>query len=615
VRWLPAGVALPADLPFIEVLRLDLRTSADNHDPIGLSDLDFAPLGSRFWGHLPDDAAVYDAASVTRLPDPLWDAALNPRFPIAGMGDLDGFAIPFAITTELLPAVLQTADPLIRNGLKDFERDLFVDTKLIGATVHDLMARANFIRYQSPNPRLLLDGLHGAIALEEATLICVPDAVHAGWTPVKPAKVPGAQPVPPPYRPEWHRFEDCDPVPDPVAVSEPRWDQFLDCRVAVIAPPDFSSTTADSGGTFTLAWSSPLPDAIYTVEEATEPDFGDAVVIYEGRDEGLTLYQRSPGVYYYHARVKSGINVSDWSAGVWVEIGTSRAYLLNTPDLDTPNATLLSIQRALIRMCAARGDLFAVLTLPENTREDQAIAYAQALRPTASAAPPPPGAVDDFPLGYGEIQALSYAAVYHPWLIVREEQTQELRRTPPDGTVTGMIAQRSLSRGAWIAPANQRLAGIIALTPSLSARRWQDLLSAQVNIIRSEPSGFVLLSTDTLAEDIDLMPIGTRRLLSLLRRLALQLGTQYVFEPNDGVFRRMVQRGFDNLLDQMFTRGAFAGRDPETAYQVVVHDSARDVDEGRLIVDLKVAPSLPMAFLTVRLVQNGERGFVINEGR
>jgi phage tail sheath protein FI len=122
------------------------------------------------------------------------------------------------------------------------------------------------------------------------------------------------------------------------------------------------------------------------------------------------------------------------------------------------------------------------------------------------------------------------------------------------------------------------------------------------------------LSADTLSDDDDLRPINVRRLLSLLRRLALKLGARYVFEPNDARFRRSVQRGFEAMLGEMFARGAFAGATPATSFQVVTGDSLntpQSVDQGRFIVELRVAPSLPMTFMTIRLVQTGDRSFVV----
>ena len=67
----------------------------------------------------------------------------------------------------------------------------------------------------------------------------------------------------------------------------------------------------------------------------------------------------------------------------------------------------------------------------------------------------------------------------------------------------------------------------------------------------------------------------------------------------------------------MYARGAFAGQTASSAYQVVADSSvntAQSVDQGRFVVELKVAPSLPLTFVTVRLVQTNDR-LVVTEGR
>ncbi len=175
------------------------------------------------------------------------------------------------------------------------------------------------------------------------------------------------------------------------------------------------------------------------------------------------------------------------------------------------------------------------------------------------------------------------------------------------------MAQRAITRGTWIAPANELLRGVVALTPAIARENRLRLQEAQINLIRQEPRGFLALSADTLSEDPELRPLNVRRLLILLRRLALRLGATYVFEANSDAFRRLVQRSFEAMLGQMFARGAFAGSTPETAFQVVTSSSlntAQSVEEGRFIVELRVAPSLPMTFLTIRLVQTSDRGVV-----
>ena len=39
-------------------------------------------------------------------------------------------------------------------------------------------------------------------------------------------------------------------------------------------------------------------------------------------------------------------------------------------------------------------------------------------------------------------------------------------------------------------------------------------------------------------------------------------------------------------------------------------NTSQSVDQGRFIVELRVAPSLPLTFVTVRFIQTGDRSFV-----
>ena len=128
-------------------------------------------------------------------------------------------------------------------------------------------------------------------------------------------------------------------------------------------------------------------------------------------------------------------------------------------------------------------------------------------------------------------------------------------------------------------------------------------------MVRHEPRGVLSLTADTLSADPELRPIGVRRLLTLLRRAAILHGTGYVFDPNDDTLRRDVQRGFAGLLGQLYARGAFAGATPDEGFRVVTGsppNTPQSIDAGRLLVELRVAPSQPLAFLDVRLVQAGD---------
>lgn len=620
---------LPVSRPTGAILTFELWVRRGDEYATRLPDLGFEPGHTRFWGDLPTDTKRCQAmdtgveAGRTELAFEkkrveVWRANAEAPFPLAGNGANAPRYVPIAmpvIPGHFLGPVTVAGTPLERDGLAAFHAGLFLDRDMIEASTSTLMAQADFLRYQSPSPRQLR-GIHAALGIEEATIIAVPDAVQRGWVRSEPEPPLRAEVSAALLRPEWWHFLSCTPPPQIPRTQQPEWGNFLNCGLRVVdAPFLYAPTEPDPAGSFTLSWSS-LPTARYTLEEATYPNFSGAVTLYTGSTDHLVLYGHSQGEYYYRVRAEVEGVSSDWSNGVGVRVSEPHRWQLTSVDTYSAD-TLLAVQRGLLRMCAARGDVFAVLALPEHFREDDAVAHVATLKSRSA----PPLEVGRFlmrPLGFGEADTPSYGAVYHPWLTGREEdQSRDVRRIPPDGTACGVLAARSLARGAWIAPANEVLRGVVALTPPIAAGHRLRVQETQINLIRQEPRGFVALSADTLGDDVDLRPINVRRLLMLLRRLALRLGARYTFEPNDDSFRRLVQRSFEAMLEEMFERGAFAGVTAADAFQVVTSNSLntpQSVDHGRFIVEIRVRPSLRMTFLTIRLVQTGDRTFV-TEGR
>jgi hypothetical protein len=604
----------PATPVEAERLTFDLLVREFGDKAARLRDLGFDERHSRYWGAWPTDEQRYQVMRTTAF---IAGARANPVgarefFPLAksdartftnlndrGRGPQPSSALylpvamPF-MAEALLGAIDQSKSALERDGLAVLDADLFLDEQIIETDVEDLMAQADYLRYQSPTPRNLR-GIHAALDIEEASIIAVPDAVHRGWTYKPFARVP-PQPSDRLTHPKWWRFMDCNPSPQQLPLADhPAWGNFLDCDLRVLDPPLLESEAEAPSGTIVLVWSSVRDTSRYVVEESRSPAWASTEVIYSGSMTRLVIYGRSAGDYYYRVRAETASASSDWSSEISVRKGSTNQWQVTKREEYQPSL-LLDVHRALLQLCAARADLFAVLALPEHYREDDAISHAEILRPLAGS------------------RATSYGAVYHPWLVTRRDDFLEpWELVPPDGAASGVMAQHAITRGAWSAPANELLRGVVALAPPLAAGRRGDLQDAQVNILRHEPRGFLCLSADTLSRDVDLRPINVRRLLILLRRLALRLGETYLFEPNDDSFRRLVQRGFEAALDRMFARGAFAGSTAATSYQVVTDDSINtpaSVDQGRFIVELKVAPSLPLTFITVRLVQTNDRSLV-----
>ena len=621
---------LPVATPAGERIGFEIWVRQAEEYAISISDLGFAPDHERFWAKLPTDEEVYRPTDSPTTENPatlLWKQVGDLfRFPLAGLRPVDEIYFPLlmpGLPENYLGPIALPGSERERDGLAEFDAALFLDRDLTDIGTANLATTADFLQYLSPRPRRLT-GMHAAFPLEEATIIAVPDAVHGGWVKHEREALINPEPSPPPLRPEWWHFLDCNPTPaksplisscdpEPPApspikpVREPEWGNFLNCSIHIIEPPQlFAFPQFSSDGNLSLRWElSPPEDADYVLEESSQPNFSDAVTIFEGTTSSFTIYGRRTGDYYYRVRAIIGADTSDWSNGVAVRVEDESRWIVDTKDY-SPDV-LLAVQRSLLRFCAARGDMFSVLSLPEHYREDKAIEHNGLLRATPNVAPPTSGVSA---LGFGEVGAFSYGAVYHPWLIGRETQTDAVIAMPPCGAVTGSIAESALTRGAWIAPANRPLRGVVALSPTLLPSRRLALQDALINVVRQEPRGFVVLDSDTLSADEDLQEISVRRLLILLRRQALRLGVTYVFEPNSDAFRRAVDRGFTEMLDGMFARGAFAGATPATSYQVVTDSSLntpQSVDLGRFIIELRVAPSLPMRFLTIRLLQTSDR--------
>jgi len=540
-----------------------------------LGGLGFAPGHARYAGALPTDAALYEgrgAAPLGPALPALWTAAADPRFPLAGPAEDVGVLYPLgmgALPEPAVGALLPEGTQLERDGLASFEPGLFLDARLAGSGTDALIAEADFYRLGGEAPPR---GLHAALIVDEATILAVPDAVQRPWTfvPSAPARAPRRR-HPHRRRPS---FEPC----------------------GRLHPPELAATPADATGSFTLTWHGVRSRLEYVVQEAHDPEFADGAELYRGRQTRLDVFGRDPGAWYYRVRAQRAGETGPWSTPVAIAIAREAGWRSAADDA-FDQQTLLAVQAGALRLAAARGDLLVLLSLPGHYREDSALAHARTLREALAA---------------GEQRALGFGALYHPWPTTsRSDDPTAFASTPPDGTIAGVVARRARRRGAWTAPANEPLRDVIALDPPIDPNAYRSLQDAQLNVLRREPNGFLVLSADTLTDDVDVRPINVRRLLALLRRAALLHGTRYVFEPHDDALRRRVERGFEDLLGLLFRLGAFAGATASEAFRVGVGDppnSRQSVDEGRLIVELKVAPSLPLRFLTVRLVERAERG-------
>jgi phage tail sheath protein FI len=212
----------------------------------------------------------------------------------------------------------------------------------------------------------------------------------------------------------------------------------------------------------------------------------------------------------------------------------------------------------------------------------------------------PPAATIDEVLAAGSAIESSCAAMYHPWIT-----TANSVQLPPSGFVCGIFARVDTARGVWRAPANESVIGALDLQAPLDSR-GQERLSAQgINCIRSFPSrGILLWSARTTSLDPQWKYVNVRRYFMYLEQSILA-GLRWVeFEPNGEPLWETVRETVTNFLLNNWRSGALMGTKPEDAYFVRCDRSTMtqdDIDNGRLVAEIGVAPVRPAEFVILRI--------------
>jgi uncharacterized protein len=209
----------------------------------------------------------------------------------------------------------------------------------------------------------------------------------------------------------------------------------------------------------------------------------------------------------------------------------------------------------------------------------------------------------------------SYAALYHPWLGVMEQG--ELLWVPPVGHVAGIYARVEQSDGVHEPPANELLEQIVDTRVAVNDEIHGYLNERQINVIRAVPGrGIRVMGGRTLSSDTLLRYVNVRRLLLMIER-TIERQTQWiVFEPNNPLLWRDVDRVIRNFLDGLWQRGMLDGSNEGEAYTVQCDADTNppsETEQGRLTTRIGVLPPWPAEFVVVR-VRRSEEGTEFIEG-
>ena len=200
-----------------------------------------------------------------------------------------------------------------------------------------------------------------------------------------------------------------------------------------------------------------------------------------------------------------------------------------------------------------------------------------------------------------------YAALYYPWIRVVDPVTNTEMNLPPSGFVAGIYARNDTNRAVYKAPANEVVNGAIGFEKLLNKAQQEVLNPEGINCFRFfEGRGFRLWGARTISSDPEWKYVNLRRYFAYLEH-SIDKGTQWaVFEPNGELLWGNVRRTIEDFLLNEWQNGALLGDKPEKSYFVKCDRSTmtqNDLDNGRLVVLIGVAPLRPAEFVIFRIGQ------------
>jgi phage tail sheath protein FI len=185
---------------------------------------------------------------------------------------------------------------------------------------------------------------------------------------------------------------------------------------------------------------------------------------------------------------------------------------------------------------------------------------------------------------------------------------------PPSGAVAGVMATVDRLRGVWKAPANVSINSILGPSHIYNQSQLGDLnidvnAGKSINAIRSfTGKGTLVWGARTLAgNDNEWRYVNVRRFFNMVEESVKKATEHFVFEPNDANTWVRVQAMIENFLTLQWRQGALQGAKQEHAFRVAVGlgktMTAEDILNGRMIVEIAMAPVRPAEFIILRFEQ------------
>lgn len=199
----------------------------------------------------------------------------------------------------------------------------------------------------------------------------------------------------------------------------------------------------------------------------------------------------------------------------------------------------------------------------------------------------------------------------HPlFKMIGEEYKKQMQTLPPSGAMAGIYGYTDKQVGVWAAPANYSLNHVIRPAVKINDDEQAGLnehtTGKSINAIRAFTNrGTLVYGCRTLdANSNEWRYIPVRLLFNYIEASMKKSLQPFVFQPNSHDTWVTIKSMADSFLNGLWEAGALFGDKPEKAFYTAIGlgqtMTPEDVYNGRLIMDIGIAPNRPSEFIILR---------------
>jgi hypothetical protein len=308
-----------------------------------------------------------------------------------------------------------------------------------------------------------------------------------------------------------------------------------------------------------------------------------------------------PDKFQYLDAIESTGRSDNWSMADEPEVAIVALPDLHTDILD--NDDRWEVLLALIAQAEASRDRLILVDLPPPVSDNDSLRSAEHVVDW----------ITKLRSLTGDERLQRAAAVYHPGVRVPDPLggvLNPLRTIPPAGHVAGVISRLDRERGAHHTPANALVFEALDVAQQFNEPAQGLLYTQGVNLLKCAPGrGIQLWGGRTLFLEDPGRFIAHRRLIHRLVRAIRRVAEPLVFHTNGPELWLTFVRSITTVLLEAYRAGALKGARPEEAFRVRCDEKTttpEDIENGRVICEIEVAPAVPMEFIMLRIALSAD---------